>query len=185
MAQPIPLELPRRDPRQGFQSRLENAPAEHAEAVLAAYEVLQALHDRGVLDMMRGALGASDKIIEMLVDATKTPESMRAIRNLLLLVKAIGAIEPELLSDFTRAIPRAFVQANAEEAKPPGLLKLISTFWNKDFRRGLSAFNDLLVVFGKNLTEKSPHPLLADNIHSWNGGVPGDHDIRPDHAVGR
>lgn len=50
------------------------------------------------------------------------------------------------------------VQADAEEAKPPGLFKLIGTFWKKDFRRGSAAFNDLPVVFGRNLTEKNlPH----------------------------
>ena len=59
-----------------------------------------------------------------------------------------------LLSDLTRAIPKALVQANAEEARPPGLIKLLSTFWNRDFRRGLAAFNDLLVVFGRNLSKK-------------------------------
>src|SRR5262249_32936725 len=145
MARPIPFELPRRDPREELHSRLQNAPVEHAEAVLAAYEVLRGLHDRGVLDLMRGALGASDKILEQIVDAAKSPESIRAIRNLLLLAKAIGAIEPELLSDFTRAVPRGLRQANAEEARPPGLMKLLSTFRNRDFRRGLAAFNDIIV----------------------------------------
>jgi hypothetical protein len=43
MAQPIPLEIPPRNPRAELQSRLEHAPEEHAEAVLAAYEVLQQL----------------------------------------------------------------------------------------------------------------------------------------------
>jgi hypothetical protein len=57
MAQPIPLEIPPRNPRAELQSRLEHAPEEHAEAVLAAYEVLQQLHNRGVLEIMRGACG--------------------------------------------------------------------------------------------------------------------------------
>ena len=48
MAQPIPLEIPPRNPRAELRSRLEQAPEEHAEAVLAAYEVLQQLHERGV-----------------------------------------------------------------------------------------------------------------------------------------
>ncbi len=161
MARPIPFELPRRDPREELQSRLQNAPVEHAEAVLAAYEVLQGLHDRGVLDLLRGVLGASDRILEQVVAAAKTPEAIRAMQNLLLLARAVGEIEPELLSDFTRALPRALIQANAEESKPPGLMKLVSTFWNRDFRRGLAAFNDLLVMFGKNLTEKSPQPSVA------------------------
>ena len=158
MAQPIPFKPPPRDPRKALFSRLQSAPAEHAEAVLAAYEVLQGLHDRGVLDLMRGALGASDQIIENVVDVVNSPEAIRAIRNLLLLTRALAATDPDLLADFTDALPKALVQAQAEEAKPPGLFKLLSTFWNRDFRRGLAAANDLLVMFGKNLSRKNPEP---------------------------
>lgn len=154
MAQPIPLRLAPRDPLNELKVRLQRAPLEHAEAILAAYEVLQGLHDQGVLDLIRGMLGGRDKILEQFVAVASGPEAIRASRNLLLMVKALGEIEPVLLSDLTRAAPKALVQANAEETKPPGLIKLISTFWNRDFRRGLAAFNDLLVMFGKNLTEK-------------------------------
>ena len=155
MAQPIPLYLAERDPREDLESRLRQAPLDHAEAVLAAYEVLQGLHDRGVLELMRGTLGGSEKILEQVVAVASSAESVRATRNLLLLATTLGEIDPALLSDLTRAIPKALVQANAEESRPPGLFKLLSTFWNADFRRGLAAFNDLLVVFGRNLTEKN------------------------------
>jgi uncharacterized protein YjgD (DUF1641 family) len=155
MARPISLRLAPRDPREELNSRLQQAPMDHAEAVLAVYEVLQGLHDRGVLELMRGTLGGSEKILEQVVALASGPESIRATRNLLLLVTALGEIDPALLSDLTRAIPKALVQANAEESRPPGLFKLMSTFWNADFRRGLAAFNDLLVVFGRNLTEKN------------------------------
>jgi uncharacterized protein YjgD (DUF1641 family) len=152
MAQPIHFEPPPRDPRASRAARLAAAPAEHAEAVLAAYEVLQGLHDRGILDLLRGTLGAGDALVEVAVGAANTPESIRALRNLLLVVKTLGAIEPALLGDFTRAVPDALIQAHAEEAKPPGLLKLFRTFFKKDFRRGLAAMNALLVAFGRNLS---------------------------------
>ena len=155
MARPIPLGIPPRDPQRELNSRLQQAPLTHAEAVLAAYEVLQGLHDSGVLEVFRGTLGGGEKILEQIVDVAREPESIRMTRNLLLLARAVGEIDPELLSDLTRAVPRALVQANAEEAKPPGLFKLIGTFWNKDFRRGLAAFNDLLVMFGRNLSERN------------------------------
>jgi len=155
MARPIPLELPPRDPQRELNSRLQRAPLEHAEAVLAAYEVLQGLHDSGVFEVLRGTLSGGEKALEQVVEVARGPEAIRATRNLLLLVKALGEIEPTLLSDLTRAVPRALVQANAEESKPPGLFKLMSTFWKKDFRRGLAAMNDLLVVFGRNLSEKN------------------------------
>jgi uncharacterized protein YjgD (DUF1641 family) len=156
MAQPIPLHLAPRDPQADLNLRLQQAPSEHAEAILAAYEVLQGLHDQGVLEVMRGTLGGGEKILEQVVAVASGPEAIRASRNLLLLVRTLGELEPALLSDLTRAIPKALVQANAEEMRPPGLIKLLSTFWNRDFRRGLAAFNDLLVTFGKNLSTKNP-----------------------------
>ena len=64
MAQPIPLTLPPRDPQRELNLRLEAAPAKHAEAIVAAYEVLQLMHDKGVLDLVRGTLGGSDAVIQ-------------------------------------------------------------------------------------------------------------------------
>ena len=155
MARPIPLGLAPRDPQRELASRLEQAPLEHAGAVLAAYEVLQSVHDSGILEVLRGTLSGGEKILGQVVEVARGPEAIRATRNLLLLAGALGEIEPAMLSDLTRALPKALIQANAEEAKPPGLFKLISTFWNRDFRRGLAAFNDLLVMFGRNLREKT------------------------------
>ena len=155
MAQPILLHLAPRDEQRELNVRLQQAPVEHAEAILAAYEILQLMHDKGVLELMRGTLGGGEKILEQFVSVATGPKAIRASRNLLLLIETLGEIEPALLCDLTRAIPKALVQANAEEAKPPGLIKLVSTFWrNKDFRRGLAAVNDMLEIFGKNLTEK-------------------------------
>jgi uncharacterized protein YjgD (DUF1641 family) len=154
MAQPIPLQVAPRDPQRELNVRLQEAPSKHAEALLAAYEVLQGMHDKGVLELARGTLGGGEKILGEFVAVASGPEAIRAFRNLLLLVKALGEIDPVLLSDLTRAAPKALVQANTEERRPPGLFKLVSTFLKPDFRRGLSAVNDFLVVFGRHLTEK-------------------------------
>jgi uncharacterized protein YjgD (DUF1641 family) len=155
MAQPIPLHLAPRDPRHELNVRLQQAPSEHAEAVLAGYEVLQGLHDNGVLELLRGILGGSDKVLDQAVAVVGGAEAIRASRNLLLLVQTLAEIDPALLGDLTHAIPKALVQANDEENRPPGLFKLLSTFFNRDFRRGLAAFNDLLVEFGRNLSAKN------------------------------
>jgi len=151
MASPIPLELPRTDPRIALQARLENAPAAHAEALLAAYEVLQGLHDRGVLDLMRGALGSGDEVLEIAVAAAQSPASIRGIRNLLLLVNTLGAIEPDLLKTFMQIIPRT-LHNMVEHPEPPGLWRLIKDFlWNQDFRHGMAALNTFFEVLGQSL----------------------------------
>jgi uncharacterized protein YjgD (DUF1641 family) len=154
MAQPIPLEISPRDPRAELQTRLQNAPQEHAEALLAAYEVLQGLHDCHVLDLLRGALGSGDKVIEILVNAVKTPESIRGIRNILILTKILGTIEPELVEGFARSLPEAIALTKAHESKPPGFWGILKKFRNRNFRRGLVLINSMLEAFGRNLPPK-------------------------------
>src|ERR1700680_1087693 len=151
MAQPIPLEIPPRNPRAELRSRLEAAPEEHAEAVLAAYEVLQELHNRGVLEIMRGALAASDEILEKLVDGARTPEAIRAIRNLLFWRQILGSIEPEWFKGIFKALPEGIAQATAERDQPRGLFRLLRRLSSKDSLRGLAAALDFLQAFGRHL----------------------------------
>jgi len=151
VAQPTPLEIPPRNPRAELRSRFEQAPEEHAEAVLAAYEVLQELHNRGVLEIMRGALAASDDILEKVVDNVKTPEAIRAIRNLLFWRQILGSIEPEWFKGIFQAIPEGIAQASAERKQPVGFFGLLRRITNKDSLRGLAAAVDFLQAFGRHL----------------------------------
>jgi uncharacterized protein YjgD (DUF1641 family) len=151
MAQPIPLEIPPRNPRAELRSRLEQAPEEHAEAVLAAYEVLQELHHRGVLEIMRGALAASDEILEKVVDNARTPEAIRAIRTLLFCQHILGSIEPEWFKGMFQAIPEGIAQATAERDQPIGFFGLLRRLTSKDSLRGLAAAIDFLQAFGRHL----------------------------------
>ena len=153
MAQPIPLEIPPRNPRAELQSRLERAPEEHAEAVLAAYEVLQQLHDRGVLEIMRGALAASDDILEKIVDQARTPEAIRAIRNLLFWQHVLGSIEPEWFKGIFKAIPEGIAQATADRDQPVGVFGVLRRLSSKDSLRGMAAAIDFLQAFGRHLHE--------------------------------
>ena len=151
MAQPIPLEIPPRNPRAELRSRLEQAPEQHAEAVLAAYEVLQELHSHGALEIVRGALAASDELLEKVVDGAKTPEAIRAIRNLLFWRQILGSIEPEWFKGIFQAIPEGIAQATAERDQPVSFFRLLRRLTNKDSLRGLAAAIDFLQAFGRHL----------------------------------
>ena len=155
MAKPIPLQLPARDPREELRSRLDRAPLEHAEALLAGYEVLQGLHDEGVLELLRGLLGSGGKVIETVAEAARAPESVRAIRNLIILGKMLGKIEPDLFDGFAMALPEAMQQARAQGKEPPGFFAILNKFRSKDLRRGLVAINSLLEAWGKDFFKES------------------------------
>jgi uncharacterized protein YjgD (DUF1641 family) len=150
MARPIRLDVPRRDPREELRARLEQAPAEHAEAVLASYEVLQRLHDRGVLELLQGVLGSGDRILEIGVEATNTPDAIRGIRNLLIMTKTLGAIDPETLKRVAGTVPDALAgAAKAQEEDPPGFWETLRMLRGGNLRRGLAAMNSVIEAWGQ------------------------------------
>jgi uncharacterized protein YjgD (DUF1641 family) len=151
MARPIPLELPPRDPREELRKRLEQAPITHAEALLDSYELLQQLHDNHVFELLRGALGASDKLIETVVDAAKSDESIRAIRNAIILGKALGAINPEVLQCVAKAASETLGCYDKPIIEPPGLFSLLNQFRHKELRRSIALINRFLEKLGNRI----------------------------------
>ena len=152
MARPIPLELAPRDPREELRKRLEAAPAKHAEALLDSYELLQQLHDHGVFKLLRGALGASDKLVATAVDAAKSEESIRAIRNVIILGKTLASINPEVLECVgtgSRRDPRMPRQAQHRAAGPLNASQ--SNSGHKERRRSIALFNRFLENLGNQM----------------------------------
>jgi uncharacterized protein YjgD (DUF1641 family) len=154
MAIPIRFQAPPYDPREELRARLDAAPVVHSEALLEAYEVLQGLHDRGILAALKGALGASDMVLESVVDVIKTPEAIRTMRNLLLLAKLLGNIEPELLGGILGAVPEVVNKGAAAQPNPPGLLSIAQKFSSKESRRGLEVAARILESIGRSLGQR-------------------------------
>jgi uncharacterized protein YjgD (DUF1641 family) len=149
MAIPVPLKrIAQADPREELLKRIQEAPVDHADAVLAAYDLLQRLHDTGTLDVLRGALGAGDVLVEHVVSLLTAPESVKALRNLIILGKALGTIDPEILHNLVESTTQA------PEAKPPSLLSLVRRTASPEARRGLSAAVSMLEILGRSLAKQ-------------------------------
>jgi uncharacterized protein YjgD (DUF1641 family) len=155
VAQPISLGVPPRDARKELSARLENAPAEHAEALLDAYELLQQLHDQHVFDILRGALSASGKFVESAATAADSPGSVRAIRNAMILGKMLGSMNPDLLQCFAVAVKETLGNERKPPlVEPPGLLSLLSQFRQTELRRSMALINRFLNVLGQELKHR-------------------------------
>jgi uncharacterized protein YjgD (DUF1641 family) len=144
MAQPIPLKIPPRDPKQELLVRLEQAPAEHAAALLDSYELLQQLHEHGVFTLVRGALGATDKLVETAAAGANSEASIRAIRNAVLLTRMLASIDPVVLEGTCVAVSQTFGNAKTTAYEPPSLFALATGFAGRDLRRGLGLINTFL-----------------------------------------
>jgi uncharacterized protein YjgD (DUF1641 family) len=148
MAQPIAFHAPAEAAPTNME-RLLTAPEEHAEAVLSAYELLQLLHDRGVLNLLRGVVDAGDELISTITKAVDTPESIRAIRNFILLTKFFGSIPPDVLISLVDTVSAGAQREKAHKA--PGLLQLLWRLRNEGSRHAAAVALDLLEGFGKGL----------------------------------
>lgn len=149
MAAPIVLNLPPQDPREALYRRLENAPKEHAEALLAACDILQGLHDRGLLELAKGALGSSEKVLQIAVDAVNTPEAIGAIRRGIILAKLANTVDPGLLEGLERAVPEGL--AEAARPRPMGVFSILKKLVSRDSRRVFVAAACILESLGKSL----------------------------------
>ena len=148
MAQPIAFHAPAK-PAPANMERLRNAPAEHAEALLSGYELLQLLHDRGVLNLLRGLVGGGDALVSTITAAVDTPESIRAIRNFLLLTKFFAHIPPDVLTSLADTVSAGAEREKAHKA--PGLLHLLWRLRSADSRHAAAVALDLLEGLGEGL----------------------------------
>ena len=126
-----------RGAREELRRRLDAAPEEHAEAVLAGYELLQELHESGTIDVLRGVLGAGDQVVRHAVGLAVQPEAVNAVRNLLLLSNVLGSIDPEVLHRVVSGVRDAVEQKPEED--PPSLFAIFRRMSSKESRRSLAA----------------------------------------------
>jgi uncharacterized protein YjgD (DUF1641 family) len=133
------------DSRADLIRRIEQAPVEHAEALLAAYDLLRRLHEKGLLDLVSGLLSASDTVVNHVVDVISSKEMVTALRAALVFSNLLSSIDAD-------ALHAAIADAGS---KPPSLLALGKQATSTDARRGMAAAVGLLTVFGAALNKQS------------------------------
>jgi uncharacterized protein YjgD (DUF1641 family) len=142
---PVPLDF-----KADLVRRLEKAPDEHAAALMAAYDVLEAAYDEGLLDILHGMIASKDTIITTLSRYASQPEGIAGLRNLLTAAKILTELDPEVLGQISKAMAGATEEYRREE-KPPSLFQLARRANSEDSRRGLSFLTMVLSGLGRSL----------------------------------
>jgi uncharacterized protein YjgD (DUF1641 family) len=132
------------DSREDLIRRVEQAPVAHAEAVLAAYDLLQRLHEKGLLDLLSGLLSAGDTVVKHVVEVVSSKEMVTSLRIGLLFSNLLSSIDVDALHG---------VLAGADK-EVPSLLALGKQAASKDARRGMAAAVGLLGAFGAALSKQ-------------------------------
>ena len=133
------------DSREDLLRKVNEAPAKHAEAILAAYEVLEKLHEKDVLNLMKGLLGAKDTVVDHVADLVSSQEMVNLLRLSLLAGNLLKDINPD---DLHSVLKEA-------EGEPPSLFQIARRMTSKNARRAMGAAGGLLNVFGAALSKKN------------------------------
>ena len=123
--------------------------AENKDAISSALELLQLLHDQGVLELLRGMVAAGDRVVDTLTAAIDTPEAIRGIRNFILLTKFFASIPPEVLNSLVQT---AVHGAEREKAhRSPSILQLMRRLGSANSRHAVAVALDLVEAVGRGL----------------------------------
>jgi putative oxidoreductase len=133
------------DSRRDLMRRLNQAPAEHAETLLECYDLLQRLHEKGLIDLLNGLLSASETVTERLVDVASSKQAVAGLRVALMFSNLLNEIDTDLIHGLL----------TAADDKTPSLVTILKTAVSEDTRRGMAAGVGLLEVFGKALHKSS------------------------------
>lgn len=131
------------DAREELKRKIDEAPAEHADAILSGYRLLEQAHESGTLELLRGALAAQDSIINHMVGLVSQPEMMNGLRNLIVLGKVLGNVGNQTLETAVRGDDKV-----KKRHAPPSLFTLVSRMNTPDGRRGIEVAVGLLAALG-------------------------------------
>jgi uncharacterized protein YjgD (DUF1641 family) len=174
MAKSIEFEPRKYDPRTELFHRLENAPEEYVEAILDAYEVLQLLRDKGILEILKGALGSGEKILGEVTKTIETAEAISLVRNLTTLVKLLGGLNPKLFEEVEHTLTQNIREA--DHKKTPGLWKLWKRLSSHGTRRFAGTALSVMNTLGEHLSRATEPGLRGEKrkktTRHWVGTPP-------------
>ena len=124
--------------------RLEKAPREHAEAILSGYELLQRMHDKGLIDVANGLLSASDTVVERVADVVSSKQAITALRLALIGANLLDSVDPDRVSAVFAA----------PKTKPHTLWSVIKKAVSSYFLLVFATAVDLFNVFGSSVRHR-------------------------------
>lgn len=126
--------------REDLARRIREAPADHAEAILAAYELLEKLHDAGLLSLASGVISAGNAIIDRLAVVADSQQAVVALRAALIFGSILNTLDADELH-----------KAMQVQKNDASLFRILKGLTTKESRQVAMIGVNLLNVIGKAL----------------------------------
>ncbi|RYG73086.1 DUF1641 domain-containing protein [Lentibacillus lipolyticus] len=155
MAKPITnikhLSVDEEKRRQNDLNEVEAAIADNKESVLAAITLTRHLHDKGLLDILNGALSQGEEVLDIAVKEINRPQNSRVIENGVGLAMLLGTLDVDRLKVLTKKLNQGVRLATADRAEedgPDNVFQLMKLLKDPEINRSIG----LLVNFLKGMS---------------------------------
>ncbi|SFU91462.1 DUF1641 domain-containing protein [Alicyclobacillus macrosporangiidus] len=139
---------------------LLHAAADHADAVEEGLRLLQAMHDREVLQLLTALFVRGDRVLGILAEQLDGPGTATGLRNLSLAVSSLGQLDSDALARVLGGVAGGLEAAAhaAAAARPAGVFELLRQLKDPDVAAGLAAGLALLKAVGRALRNPAQGP---------------------------
>jgi hypothetical protein len=129
--------------------------------LLDAYDILSLLHEKGILELVKGSLGSGEKVFQIQTETLEMKESVRTLQNFVILIKIVGGLDPRLLEAIQSALTDNIVRARTQN--PPSLFKVGRQCTARNGRRTLGVLAGVLEALGQKLIAAEVQRIKVKN----------------------
>lgn len=138
--------------RQNDLNEVEAAIADNKEAVLSAIDLTRHLHDKGLLDIMNGALSQGEEVLDIAVKEINKTQNSNVIANGVGLALMLGTLDVDRLKVLTEKLNQGVREATAdgtEEDGPSNVFQLMKLLKDPEINHSLGLLVNFLKGMGR------------------------------------
>lgn len=131
--------------------------ADNQKSLSVFLEIIEELHQAGVLDMIKGLLKTRDKVGVLAIQQLNQPDAHRMIKNGMSGVQMLSRINPDHLSTLMNGVTQGLEKSNDVEAKrePLSLWGMLRAMRDPDVNASLKTMLGFMQGMGKELNNKT------------------------------
>lgn len=132
---------------------VERETAIDADGVIQGLKLLQALQDRGVLEILVALCERGDKVVGHLVDVLGKPGASGGLQTALVAVQSLGQLDANAVSRAVSGLSAGLdrIEHPTPRSKPVGLFDLIGVLKDPDVNAAIATGIDFLQGMGQSI----------------------------------
>jgi uncharacterized protein YjgD (DUF1641 family) len=133
--------------------------AESRDALLSLLEILQELHNAGLLDFVQGLLKTRHKVGVLAMGQLNQPEMHRIIKNGINTIQFLGELDPDQLQTMLNGVNKGLEKStmNTKKGEQVSLWGLAKSIRDPDVKMSMSTMMAFLEGMGKGIKKDQVH----------------------------